>query len=241
MKKLLVATSLLGCLAFAASASAEQSTVTERETKTSFQVQRNFGGVPHILTGVGAREATALKINVYGGAMYVGRDQAVKAWQSYVEGRFAKAGLVSDGTPDFAKIGRSAAGRHFIVYGRMPRAIDMHFVRDVRADQITDTYNENWERVRLDRNAAGEALNQFMAAVNHPVASGQHMIIRTVGNTVFVDMPGQAPARIRGNRALTTAIWKIYFGNPPLQTELRNGMLSMLQNVHQLFTAASGG
>jgi len=233
MRRGLVGATFIVCLLAAGNVFAE--TVTESETNTTFQVTKNFGGIPHTLVGVGAREATALKINVYGAGMYVGSKAATKAWQGYMEGRFAKAGLVTDGNPDLAKIGRHATGRHFIVYGRVPRGRGMDFTRDVRADQVTGAYEESWERVRLDRAAAGDALTEFMAAVNHPVGDGQTMIIRTVGNRVFVNMPGQSAVRINANRALTVALWKVYFGNPPLQVPLRDGMLSMLRNVHALF------
>jgi len=232
MRNIMVGGAFITCLLVAVGAFGEQGTVTENETNTTFQVRKNFGGTPYILVGVGAREALGT-INVYGGGMYLGEKQAVAAWQAYLTGRFAKAGLVNNGQPDFAKIGTSAAGRHFMVYGRMPRCIDMSFVRDVRADQVSEAYEEAWERLSLDRAAAGEALNQFMAAVNYPVGNGQHMLIRTVGNTIFVDMPGHA-TKVAGNRTLVTALWQNYFGARPLQRPLRDGLMSKLSNLHAL-------
>jgi hypothetical protein len=220
------------CLLTAYAALAEQGTMREDETGATLQLRKSFGGVPHILVGVGAREAMG-SINVYGAGMYLGEEAATKAWQAYLADRFAKAGLVANGQPDLAKISKSAEGRHFMVYGQMPRCIELHFVRDVRADQISGAWEEGWGRTGLDRAAAGEALTQFMAAVNHPVKSGQVMITRTVGNTIFVDMPG-ASSKVQGNRALVTAIWKNYFGERPLQRPLRDGMMSKLANLHAL-------
>ncbi len=232
MRKTLVGGAFLVSLLMSSVALAEQSKITESETNTTFQVRKNFGGVPHVIVGVGAREAMGM-INVYGGAMYVGVKAGVKTWQSYLTGRFMKAGLVSNGQPDLAKIATSPVGRHFLVYGRMPRAIVMSFVRDVRADQVSEAYEDAWDRTKLDRNAAGEALTKFMAAVNHPVKSGQKMTVRTVGNTIFVNMTG-ANTKVAGNRALVTAIWKNYFGNPPLQRQLRDGMMSKMGFLHNL-------
>lgn len=234
MRRTLFVSALLSGLLLATTASAE--TVTEEETSTTFQKVKNFGGQPHILTGTGAREAMGT-INVYGAGMYVNQKQAARAWGQYLESRFAKANLVSNGTPNFSKIGHSRQGRHFMVYGRMGRAIEMAFTRDVRADQISEAYNDSWDRVNLDRSAAGTALEQFMAAVNHPVGDGQRMTIRTAGNNIWVNMPS-GNTRIQGNRAMIIGIWKIWFGDPALQTRLRNGLMSMLSNVHQIFTAS---
>jgi len=236
MRKTLIAGTLFACMLHAMVAQAE--TVTEEETNTTFETPRTIAGGSYVLTGVGAREAMGT-INVYGAGMYVETRGATKAWSSYVAGRFAKANLMNGDTPNFQKIGNSGPGRHFIVYGRMARAIDLSMVRDVRADQISGAYEESWDRVRLDRAAAGDALGQFMAAVNHPVASGQHMMIRTAGNNIWVTMPGQGATRIQANRALVIGLWKVYFGNPPLQVRLRNGLMSMLQNVHSLLAAGN--
>lgn len=211
----------------------EAGTVREDETGTSFQVRKAYGGIPHILVGVGAREAMGT-INVYGGGMYIGEKAGATAWQAYVKGRFAKANLITGGQPDFAKIARSSAGRHFMVYGRMPRCIDMSFVRDVRADQVSEAYTDAWDRLGTDTAAAGEALTQFMAAVNHPVKSGQHMVIRSVGNNIWVQMPGQGTTKVAGNRTLVTAIWQNYFGARPLQRPLRDALMSKLSNLHAL-------
>ena len=97
MRKILIGGAFVACLLMANAASAEQ--VREDETGTSFPLKKSFGGVPHILVGVGAREAMGT-INVYGGAMYIGEKAGVAAWQSYLTGRFAKAGLVTNGNPD---------------------------------------------------------------------------------------------------------------------------------------------
>jgi hypothetical protein len=225
---------LLVTLSFAANAWAQPRTVEERHSDATFQVQKNFGGSSHVLVGVGARRAMGM-ITVYGAAMYVGVDQGKAAWESYLSGRFAKAGLVESGQPNFNRLRRSAEGRHFLVYGRMPRAIEMAFARDVRADQIANAYDESWERVGLDRAAAGQALTQFMAAVNHSVQKGQRMVIRTAGNNIWVTMP-QGTTRIQGNAALVRAIWSIWFGDPALQRPLRDGMMSNLENLHNLRT-----
>ena len=216
-------------LLMSGAARAEQA--TERHTKTAFEVVRNIGGEPHLLIGAGARRAGGM-INVYGAGMYVGLKAAGPVWQEYLTGRFAKAGLVTGGSPDFSKLPRSAEARHFIVYGRFPKAIEMAFTRNVTAEQITGAYNESWDRTGLDRAAAGDALGQFMAAVNNPMQSGQRMLLRTSGNTIWVTMPG-GETRVAGNRALVTAIWQIWFGQPALQTPLRDAMLSDLSRLHE--------
>ena len=233
MRKILTGGAFLSCLLIGAYALGEAGTVREDETGTTFQVRKSFGGVPHILVGVGAREALGT-INVYGGGMYIGEKAGVKAWQAYITGRFAKAGLAPNGQPDLAKIVTSPQGRHFMIYGRMPRCIDMSFVRDVRVDQISEAYEDAWERTKLDRNAAGEALTKFMAAVNHPVGNGQHMIVRTVGNNIWVQMPGQGTTKVVGNRHLTVALWANYFGGRPLQRPLRTALMSKISNLHGL-------
>lgn len=230
-----VAGAFLACVLTAPVAFGEQGTVREDETGATFPISKNVGGTEYVLVGVGAREAMG-SINVYGAGMYVGRDAASKAWQSYVADRFAKAGLVANGQPDVAKIVKAPEGRHFMAYASMPRYIEMHFVRDVRADQISGVYEEAWERTKLDRNAAGDALTKFMEAVNHPMASGKVMSVRSVGNTIFVDVGGVA-TKVDGNRALVTAIWKNYFGEPCLQRPLRDGLMSKLSNLAALVPA----
>lgn len=229
MRRALGVVAALAVLLSAGAARAEQA--TEPHTKTTFAVERNVGGAPHLLVGTGARRAAGM-INVYGAGFYVGIKQAIPAWQAYLTGRFAKAGLVSGGNPDFGRLTKSAEARHFAVYGQFPKAIEMAFVRNVSAEQVTGAYNESWDRVRLDRAAAGEALTQFMAAVDGPMNSGQRMMIRTTGNRIWVTTPRGTTA-IAGNRALVVAIWKIWFGNPALQAPLRDGMLSDLERLHR--------
>ena len=142
-KAMMASVFVLGMVLLAGTTWAEQATVTEPETNTTFPVRKSYGGAPHILVGVGAREATALKINVYGAGLYVGIKRAVPAWQTYLTGRFAKAGLVTGGQPDFARLTRSAAARHFMVYGRFPKTIEMEFVRDAPGHKFVEAYNEN--------------------------------------------------------------------------------------------------
>jgi hypothetical protein len=230
-----VAGAFLACVLTAYVALGEQGTVREDETGATFPSQKNVGGTDYVLVGVGAREALG-SINVYGAGMYLGREAGIKAWQSYVADRFAKAGLVANGQPDLTKITKVPEGRHFMAYGSMPRYIEMHFVRDVRADQITEVYEEAWVRTKLDRNAAGDALTKFMEAVNHPMANGKVMSVRTVGNTIFVDVGGIA-TKVDANRAIITAIWRNYFGEPCLQRPLRDGLMSKLSNLAALVPA----
>jgi hypothetical protein len=233
-RKMFVGFAVLAVVLMTTPAWAEQSTEEEEETHTTFQVQKTINGVPHVLLGVGAREATALKVNVYGAGLYVGIPQATKAWQSYLTGRFSKAGLIgADGAPDFAKLRTHRELRHFVVYGNMPRAIEMQFVRNVTAEQVTGAYEESWTRVKLDRTAAGEALSQFMAAVNNPMTKGQTMSINTIGNTINVQMPAGSK-QISANVTFVRAIWQIWFGEPCLQAPLRDGMLSNVQRLHDL-------
>ncbi len=216
---------------------AEQTTLHEEETNTTFQIRKSFGGTPHVLIGAGAREVTAFKVNVYGGGLYVGIKRASIAWHSYLTGRFAKAGLVPNGQPDFSKINRHATARHFIVYGRFPKAIEMIFVRDAPPEKIVEAYEDNWERLSVDREKAGTALTEFMSAVNTRVQKGQHMVVRTTGQTIWVQTPAGGTTKIKGNRTFVTALWQVYFGNPCPQPGLRDDMLAGLDRLHKLATA----
>lgn len=236
MKRLVSVAALMCAMMLTSLAWAEPATVEEEETHTNFKVRKNIAGIPHILIGTGAREATAFKVNVYGAGLYVGIPQATKAWQSYITGRFSKAGLVTDGTVDIAKLRSHRILRHFVVYGNMPRTIEMQFVRNVSAEQVTEAYEESWTRVKLNRDGAGTALAEFMAAVNNPMTKGQTMSISTVGNNIVVQMPS-GTSRIKGNTVMVRAIWQIWFGNPCLQAPLRDGML---HDVNRLADIASG-
>lgn len=218
----------------ASDARAEASNMREPETGTSFQVRRNLGGVDHVLVGVGAREVTALKINVYGAGMYVGIKRGVSVWQSYLSGRFAKAGLVSAGQPDFTKLKNASAAYHFMIYGRFPKAVDMEFVRNADADKFVEAYNENWDRLKVDRSKAGAPLTQFMEAINHSASKGDHMMIRTSGSNIWLSLPGGGTKHIKGNAYFVTALWRIYFANPCPQRGLREGLLSKLDRLHAL-------
>jgi hypothetical protein len=97
---------------------------------------------------------------------------------------------------------------------------------------VTGAYNESWDRVRLDRAAAGDALTQFMAAVNGPMSSGQRMSIGTAGNGIVITTP-RGTTRIAGNPTMVAAVWQIWFGNPCLQAPLRDGMLADLARLHE--------
>ncbi len=63
------------------------------------------------------------------------------------------------------------------------------------------------------------------------------MVIRTNGNTVWVTMPQKGTTKIAGNRTFVTALWQIYFGNPCIQREIRDGMLSGLDRLHKIASA----
>lgn len=234
MRSTVTGTLALCLVLVSAEVRAEQASMTEAETGTTFKVRRTLGGVEHVLVGVGAREVTALRINVYGAGMYVGVKGAAQAWQAYLVGRFTKAGLVSGGQPDFEKLRTASSAHHFMIYGRFPKAVDMEFVRNADAHKFIEAYDENWERLKVDRAKAGEPLKQFMEAINRPASKGDHMMIRTSGTNIWLTLPGGGSKHIKGNAYFVTSLWRIYYANPCPQRDLRKGFLTNLDRLHKI-------
>lgn len=218
---------------------AEAPTVAvERFTAKRFPIHRDLADEPYVLVGTGARRAAGM-INIYGAAMYVGREDALSSWRSQAE-TFAEF-RCSEGAEDceeldFDKLRRSPQARRFLVNGSFPKAVEMSFVRGVTADQMTREYEDAWDVVRLRRDDAGPGLPRFMELLGHPVAAGEQISIRTSpDNEIWVETP-RGVTRIEGNRHLVTALWSIWLGNPCLQATLRDGMMSALTNLHGLLT-----
>jgi hypothetical protein len=173
-------------------------------------------------------------INIYSAALYLSEAEGLSAWRARLPA-FTKLATTDEGDLDYEKIADSAEVRRYAVLDPIPKVIELVFVREVTAQHLTqDLDGALGRQPGLDREALGEALPRFMKALDHTMARGDRLLIRTSpDHRIWLTTPA-GETRLEGNAAFSRALWQIWLGNPCLQNTLRHGLLSLLGNVRDL-------
>lgn len=205
--------------------------VLEPVTAERFETHRVIEGVPHVLVGVGARQVMR-SITIFGGGMYIGRDRGRQVWSRYERRRFRR--FLSGGALDLGRLRRSAALRHYMVYGDFPKALEMRFARDTTATQCEREYRRWLGRSLGDLEAppVRSVVGRFLADVARPMRQGDRSLFRTSSDRMWVTGPDGQTRSLRSRR-LVHAFWQVYFGNPAVQESLRQGLLSQIERLHE--------
>ncbi|NNF08599.1 MAG: hypothetical protein HKN21_17690 [Candidatus Eisenbacteria bacterium] len=193
----LVASALVFTTAFA-------DTIEEPDTKTAFPrvVSVEVLGQERLLeaTGVGLREATFLKVNVY-------------AICSYAE---ASATLGDD----------HARG---LINADVAKRLHMKFVRDVEVKKVTDAFRDGIKKnFKKDEMPFSDDLETFITYFEEDIVVGDDMVLTSIpGQGIVVDYKGATKSL--DNPALAKALWTIWFGKKPVSKSMKKGMLAELK------------
>jgi|GEM_PF-600884 len=178
--------------------------IVEEDTGTGFpqSIALEAGGKTFdlVATGVGLREATFLKVNVYAAASYV----AV----GFDGGKHPAEALVA---------------------ADMPKRIVMKFVRDVGADDVSKAYREGLEKnAKNEMKAFAEDLDAFLGFFSKDVKVGDTMTITYVPGIGLSATHNDRSLEAIADPGLARAVWAIWFGKKPVSKNLRRDMLSLL-------------
>jgi hypothetical protein len=152
-------------------------------------------------TGVGLREATFLKINVYAAVSYV------------------------DASADLGK--DPAEG---LIACECARRIRMDFVRTVSAEDIVGAFRDGVKKNYGEEiGAFADDLETFLAYFDREVEEGQVIELTYLpGPGLATVVAGEGRPSI-GSPALARALWAIWFGEKPVSGGLKRDLLSALR------------
>lgn len=106
-----------------------------------------------------------------------------------------------------------------------PKAVRMHFLRDLRKSQLTEVFSEGFEANAKEKAAAQKAALDKMLALVPDVKEGETLS--------FVYVPGKGTTLFSGDKALGTfegkdfadVVFLLWLGPKPPSEDLKKGML----------------
>ncbi len=112
-----------------------------------------------------------------------------------------------------------------IVAADAPKAVRMHFLRDLRKSQLTEGFTEGFEANAKEKAAAQKATIDRMLALVPDVKEGETL--------TFVYVPGKGTTLSAGDKILGTfegkdfadAVFSLWLGPKPPSEDLKKGML----------------
>lgn len=172
-------------------------TVKEPSTGVDFPATVNVGGANLAITGTGVRKKFGFK--VYAIASYMEAGKINKGADLYTQ-------LLTDGPA---------------------KQIVMHFVRDVDAGRIKDTFKDGLEKniPAYANSPARKDAEAFLNALTD-VKSGQQIVLRwTQGGKVEVSVGGQGKGTFQ-NPIFARGLWGIWLGGSPVQSDIKANLIA---------------
>jgi hypothetical protein len=102
-----------------------------------------------------------------------------------------------------------------------------HFLRDVDAEKIRDTFGDGLEEEMNDKASADrkQAAQQFLALFDRDIKEGQEIKIRTSAEgKIDVEIGGQKKSAPTSPK-LARAVWSIWLGSKSISPELRKALV----------------
>lgn len=198
MRRILILSTTMLLVACAASAVTEPDTGTEYPDAVAFAC----GGedLTLIATGVGLREKTFLKVDVYTIVSYV------------LEGT-----ELGDGDDALVKL--DAAKR-----------IRMDLRRSFSREKLVNSFNEVIEKNYDDNSAFQADLEIFLAYFTADAADGDVLVFDYCpGTGLTTTLNGEVKGVIE-NKAMAEALWTVWFGRKPANGGLKKNLLAALEN-----------
>ena len=170
-----------------------QGIAQSRECRSiSFPSQTQFDAGTLQLNGLGLRQATVFRVNVYVAALYVA-------------------------TP--------SADPTVILASNTPKRLILHFVRDVGAGNIRDSWEDGFAKTAKAQLPALKARIETLNSWMPDIRSGQQMVFDfRPGTGVQVTVKGSAKGTIEGDD-FARALLSIWLGADPPNRELKAGLL----------------
>lgn len=193
-----------GALLLAPFAAINARDVVQEDTKIAFEdvITIDRGEREHELriTGVGLREATIMKINVYAVASYVERSQDL------------------GGDPASAIIAADCAKR-----------IDMRFVRGVEAKKIAGAYRDGIKKnFKKDTEDFAEDFEDFLEYFDVDVEEGASIVITYLPEVGLITEVTGKGELVQSNPHLAKALWSIWFGKKPVSKGMKKDLLTFV-------------
>jgi hypothetical protein len=160
-----------------------------------------------VLTGVGLRTKTFLKVKVYAIGMYIPESAA--------------SSLVAAHKSDMG----SKAFYRDLREGAFVKQMSIQFVRDLSPDQIHDAYREALH-------GADPKMIDLFASYFGSLTSGQSAVLRFTpasGGTLETTVAGLGKPPI-ADPAFVSRVLSIWLGDSPIQEDIKKGLVSLLGN-----------
>lgn len=168
-----------------------------QDTSRDMPPQVSVAGKSLKLNGVGIREATVLKLDVYNAGLY---------------------------------LTQKSSDPQQILSSRQPKAVRMHFLRDVRPDQMRDAWNESFERNCGDRcSTLREPFKRFQSRMAG-AQEGDIFAYLFLPDGLTVLKNGKQLVQIQ-DPAFSQLILSTWLGDHPPSQDLRAGMLGLERKV----------
>ena len=198
--------------------------VTEPNTQVKFPVQLSAppGGGAQVLTGMGVRTRTVLKVKVY-------------AFGLYVDSAAARSALSPWRGKNAEELARDQSLYNEVAKGGFPATLRLVMTRDVGADQMSEAFNEALgPRVAQagQRGMTGgpEALTTFRGFFSNELSKGTELVFARSGDTLKVSIGGQNKGEIV-NGALGWALFDVYLGEKPISTDGKKTVIARLPEI----------
>jgi tetratricopeptide (TPR) repeat protein len=202
----------------------------EPKSKYSFQTRIDLDGKPYALTGVGTRSYIGFLI--YGVAMYVEDAPARMAFPKLV----AQAG-----GSELAQLRSRDLAQNFIVLGEFGKAAMLHFVRDVSAGKIRDSYRDMLKENLKSQTPPTLRKNteDFLALFKRDMKGGEDLIIRTTLEGQIELTAAGTPELGPKDPTLCIDLWNLWLGPRAISPELKQGLVERIQALGTTVTPAA--
>jgi hypothetical protein len=181
--------------ASAASALVESKTGTEYPDRIT--VETPAGPATLVATGVGLREKTVMKVDVYTIVSYVDETAALG-------GAPADAILALDG----------------------PKRLQMDLRRSFSREKLVNSFVESIDRNFEDRSPFAADLERFLAYFQRDAKSGDRIVFDYAPQTgLTTSLNGEVKGVIR-NAAFVQALWSVWFGMHPVNESLTRALVA---------------
>jgi hypothetical protein len=177
--------------------------VVEPETKTEYpdEIDIEAAGetITLMATGVGLREKTFLKVDVYTIVSYVARD----------------AGLGDDPGHDLRTLD-------------VPKRIQMDLLRGFSRQKLVDSFQDVIDKNYEDTAAFAADLETFLAYFDRDAEDGDRLIFEHVpGRGLTTSLNGEVKGVI-DNADFSQALWTVWFGEKPANDGLKRDLTAAL-------------
>ena len=172
-----------------------------KEPKTGVAFATKLGDMSLLGVGLRIRRVAFITAKVYAIGLYVS-DSALAGPLAAHKGKTS--------SPEFYRE---------LVWGDFPKQVVLKFTRDVGQDRIQEAMRETL--AGADKAKTGQFVSYFPE-----VKTGQECVLRWApGGTLEVTMAGQ-PKPPLADKAFTTAVFAIWLGDKPIQTDIKADLVS---------------